>query len=436
MLKCDSRKVVEGDTFLAMKGTHYDGHNFIKEAIAAGATKIIAEYGEYEVETEIVPSTKKYLTEYAKKNMVPLPVIGVTGTNGKTTTCFLIWQLCWQLGIPCSYIGTLGFYTKEKVKDLTNTTPGEEELLELFQQSYEEGCKMAVMEVSSQALDQGRVDFLTFDYAIFTNLTQDHLDYHLTMENYLKAKQKLFEKVKEGGVSIINGDDPCASFFEKNNYVTYGCSYTDYEIEILPKGFKINEEEYQMKLLGNYNVYNMTAAICLFYQMGYTYHDLKDSILNCHSPEGRMDSVSYGENDIVIDYAHTPDALENILDAVREMDYHKIITIIGCGGDRDKSKRPVMGEIATRKSDYVIFTSDNPRSENPMRILKDITSNLDNINYEIESNREIAIKKGIQLLTKNDILLVLGKGHEKYQIIGNEKIFFDDKKVVSDYIRG
>ena len=184
----------------------------------------------------------------------------------------------------------------------------------------------------------------------------------------------------------------------------------------------------------SYNIYNMTSAICLFYQLGYTPLDLKESILKCHSPEGRMDVISYGTNKIIVDYAHTPDAMENILDCVREMPYHKIITIIGCGGDRDKSKRPIMGEIATRKSDYVIFTSDNPRSENPMRILKDMIKGLDSVNYEIESNREIAIKKGIQFLTNDDILLVLGKGHEKYQIIGTEKRFFDDKQVIRDNI--
>ena len=434
MLKCDSREIKEGDTFLALKGQIYDGHDFIEEAIRLGASKIIAERGEYSVPTEIVPSTKEYLNKYLKDHMVPIKIIGVTGTNGKTTTCFLIWQIFWMLGIPCSYIGTLGFYTKEKKSDLKNTTPGSLELLRLFEESYEEGCQYVVMEASSQALDQGRLDFITFDYAIFTNLTQDHLDYHHTMENYLKAKQKLFDKVKKEGVSIINGDDPCSSYFEKGNFVTYGYSSCDYEIEGENSSFTINEEEYQTSLLGKYNIYNMTSAICLFYQLGYTPLDLKESILKCHSPEGRMDVISYGTNKIIVDYAHTPDAMENILDCVREMPYHKIITIIGCGGDRDKSKRPIMGEIATRKSDYVIFTSDNPRSENPMRILKDMIKGLDSVNYEIESNREIAIKKGIQFLTNDDILLVLGKGHEKYQIIGTEKRFFDDKQVIRDNI--
>lgn len=434
MLRCDSRKVQAGDTFLAIKGTTYDGHDYIKDAILNGAVKIIAENGPYSVETEIVPSTKEYLTGYLRKKKLPIKVIGVTGTNGKTTTCFLIWQLFRLLSIPCSYIGTLGFYIERKEKDLKNTTPGSLELYKLIKKSVEAGCEYVVMEVSSQALDQGRCDFLDFDYALFTNLTQDHLDYHKSMENYLKAKQKLFYKVKENGISIINADDPCANYFEIGNYVTYGYSNSDYQLLGENSIFKINEEEYQMNLLGKYNIYNMASAICLFYQLGYNYEELKDKVALCTSPEGRMEVIAYHSNKIIVDYAHTPDALENILDSVRELEHRKIVTVIGCGGDRDKGKRPVMGEIATRKSDYVIFTSDNPRSENPLRILKDIVDNLDSVNYEIEINREEAIKKGIQFLTKNDILLVLGKGHEKYQIIGTEKIFFDDKKIVLDNI--
>ncbi len=434
MLRDDSREVRCGDTFLALKGRNYDGHDFILEAIERGASKIIAEHGEYSVETKIVPSTREYLNHYLKEMMVPIHLIGVTGTNGKTTTSFLLWQLFWMLKVPCAYIGTLGFYTKEKKQDLKNTTPGALELFRLLKEAKEDGCEYVVMEASSQALDQGRCDFLEFDYTIFTNLTQDHLDYHKTMENYLKAKQKLFALRKEDGIGIVNGDDPCASYFETGKFLTYGFSNSDYEIEEKETSFSINGEEYQMTLFGKYNIYNMTAAISLLYQLGYTYLDIKEKVLKCTHPEGRMDVIRSGSNQIIIDYAHTPDALENVLNCVKEKAVHKIITIIGCGGDRDPLKRPMMGEIATRKSDYVIFTSDNPRSENPMRILKDIVKDLDSVNYEIESNREKAIQKGIQLLTKNDILLVLGKGHEKYQIIGTEKIFFDDKKVVLENI--
>lgn len=434
MLKNDSRKVLEGDTFIALKGIEKDGHDYIEEAIKNGASKVIIEYGDYSVPALIVESTKTYLDNYLNGYLPKIKIIGVTGTNGKTTTCYLIWKIFKILNIKSAYIGTLGFYLNEKVRDLDNTTPGSLELYELLIEAYNNEFEYVVMEASSQALDQGRLDFLEFDYAIFTNLTQDHLDYHLTMENYVEAKRKLFYKLKDNGIGIINKDDPCSAYFEMGNYVTYGYSESDYQIEGENLNFKINEEEYEMNLLGKYNIYNMSAVICLLYQLGYNNNDLKATISLCDSPEGRMDLIKKGDNKIIIDYAHTPDAMANILDCVKEIEHGRIITIIGCGGNRDKMKRPIMGDIATKKSDYVIFTSDNPRNEDPDQILLEIVKELDTTNYEIESNRENAIKKGIQFLMKNDILLVLGKGHEKSQIIKGEKILFDDKKVVLENI--
>lgn len=433
MLKCDSRLIDKGDTFIALKGTVEDGHHYIEEAISRGASKIIAEYGDYSVDTEIVLSTKKYLEEYLSNNLPNIKIIGVTGTNGKTTTCYLIWQMFNKLNIKCAYIGTLGFYLDKKIKDLTNTTPGSVELFNLINEAYDYGSKYVVMEVSSQALSQERVNFIDFDYAIFTNLTQDHLDYHKTMKNYVEAKQRLFYLLKEKGIGIINYDDVCSNYFQINNYLTYGYSECDYQISGNDK-FKINDEEYEMNLIGKYNIYNMTAAICLFYQLGYNHQDLYKVVSSCTPPEGRMDIIYKNNKMAIVDYAHTPDAVLNILECLKTLKYNKIITVMGCGGNRDKSKRPIMGDIATSNSDYVIFTSDNPRDEDQMSILKDITINLDKKNYEIESNRENAIKKGIQLLEKNDILIVLGKGHEKYQIIKNKKIFFDDKQIILDNI--
>lgn len=433
MLKCDSRLIDKGDTFIALKGTVEDGHHYIEEAISRGASKIIAEYGDYSVDTEIVLSTKKYLEEYLSNNLPNIKIIGITGTNGKTTTCYLIWQMFNKLNIKCAYIGTLGFYLDKKIKDLTNTTPGSVELFNLINEAYDYGSKYVVMEVSSQALSQERVNFIDFDYAIFTNLTQDHLDYHKTMKNYVEAKQRLFYLLKDKGIGIINYDDVCSNYFQINNYLTYGYSECDYQISGNDK-FKINDEEYEMNLIGKYNIYNMTAAICLFYQLGYNHQDLYKVVSSCTPPEGRMDIIYKNNKTAIVDYAHTPDAVLNILECLKTLKYNKIITVMGCGGNRDKSKRPIMGDIATSNSDYVIFTSDNPRDEDPMSILKDITINLDKKNYEIESNRENAIKKGIQLLEKNDILIVLGKGHEKYQIIKNKKIFFDDKQIILDNI--
>lgn len=431
MLKCDSRLVNEGDTFIALKGEKCDGHKFVEDAIRKGAKEVIVEYGEYSVPTKYVESTKEYLKEYLKENFPNIKVIGVTGTNGKTTTCYLIWQMFKLLGVKCAYIGTLGFYLNQKVKDLINTTPGSIELFDLINEAASKNYRYVVMEVSSQALSQDRVDFISFDYAIFTNLTQDHLDYHKTIENYALAKQKLFHLLKSSGVSIINEDDIYCDSFKIKNYVTYGYKDCDYVIDGITK-FKLNDDIYNTRLVGRYNTYNMVAAICLFYQIGYNNKELKKVVSKCECPEGRMDLIVRKKRSAIVDYAHTPDAVFNVLNCVKTLNYNRIITVIGCGGNRDKSKRPLMGEIATKNSDYVIFTSDNPRDENPEDILKDITNKLDNNNYEIESNREIAIKKAIQLLEKNDILILLGKGHEKYQIIKDKKIFFDDKKVVLD----
>lgn len=433
MLKCDSRLIAEGDTFIAIKGELNDGHQYIEDAIAKGAKRIICEYGNYEVETIRVASTKEYLIKYLKENMPNIKIIGVTGTNGKTTTCYLIWQIFNKLGVKCAYIGTLGFYLDKKIKDLNNTTPGSIELFNLINEAYNQKYEYVVMEVSSQALAQNRVDFISYDYAIFTNLTQDHLDYHKSMENYIIAKQRLFHLLKSSGVSLINNDDLYVKYFEIKNYLTYGYSNSDYQISD-DKDFKVNDEVYEMQLKGKYNIYNMTAAICLFYQLGYNYQELYKIIKKCKSPEGRMDIITKNNKYAVVDYAHTPDAVFNILNCLKELNFNKMITVIGCGGDRDKTKRPLMGKIAVNNSDYVIFTSDNPRSEDPDKIINDIICNLDKNNYEIESNRENAIKKGIQLLGKNDILILLGKGHEKYQIIKDMKIFFDDKQIVLDNI--
>lgn len=431
MLKCDSRLIKEGDTFIALKGEQYDGHQFVEDAIENGAKEVIVEYGKYSINTKYVKSTKEYLKEYLKENFPNIKVIGVTGTNGKTTTCYLIWQMFKLLGVKCAYIGTLGFYLNDKIKDLINTTPGSLELFDLINEAASKNYRYIVMEVSSQALSQERVDFINFDYAIFTNLTQDHLDYHKTMENYALSKQKLFHLLKSSGVSIINEDDRYCDIFKIKNYVTYGYNESDYIIDGITK-FKLNDDIYNTKLVGKYNTYNIVAAICLFYQIGYNNKELKKVVSKCECPAGRMDLIIRKRKSAIVDYAHTPDAVLNVLSCVKTLKYNRIITVIGCGGNRDKSKRPLMGEIATKNSDYVIFTSDNPRDENPEDILKDITDKLDNNNYEIESNREIAIKKAIQLLEKNDILILLGKGHEKYQIIKDKKIFFDDKKVVLD----
>lgn len=441
-IKIDSRKVEKGDTFVALKGINHDGNDYIEEAIKNGATTIIATKGEYSVNTIIVKDTLEYLTEYLENNYYDeiknIKLIGMTGTNGKTTTCFLIYQALNKLNIPCAYIGTIGFYLDNEVKELNNTTPNIYELYNMLLLCAKKNIKYVVMEVSSQGIAMGRIKTLIFDYVIFSNLTQDHLDYHKNMKDYALAKQGLFRQTNNS-VAIVNNDDSYKDYFLLDNKnITYGKSNSDYIIKDINSTldgtyFKLNDEEYFTKLIGEYNVYNITIVIILLKTMGY--NNISNLIKELLPPVGRMDIVKYNNNYIVIDYAHTPDAVKKIISNVSKLEHNKIITMVGCGGNRDKTKRPIMGNIATTYSDYVIFTSDNPRFENKRKILKDIVCKLDNNNYKIVVNRKKAIKKCIQMLTKNDILLLLGKGHEDYQIIKDKKIPFSDKEVVLKTIR-
>lgn len=445
-IKTDSRKIVDGDTFIALRGINDDGHNYVEDAIKKGAKLVIVEEGVYDVDTLIVNDTHEYLVNYLKENYYDviknLKLIGMTGTNGKTTSCFILASSLNKLGIKCAYIGTIGFYIDEKITDLNNTTPDILEIYEMLLKCYNEGCKYVVMEVSSQALDMHRVDDVFFDYAVFTNLTKDHLDYHLDMKSYAEAKQKLFKQIKEDGYAIINIDDDYKNYFllKNNTNLTYGFNeanykISNYHIENDITKFTLNDtEEYETHLLGKYNVYNLTVMIIILKNIGIPYEAIKELAFTCTAPNGRMETIVNGTNKIIIDYAHTPDAVLKIVSATREFCNGKIITIIGCGGNRDKTKRPEMAKVATNLSDYVIFTSDNPRYEDPNLIIDDMLQKLDNKNYEIEINRYEAIKKGIQKLDENDILLVLGKGHETYQIIENEKYYFSDKDAVLDIL--
>ena len=434
-IKDDSRKVKKGDIFIALNKVH-DGHDYIIDAIKNGASKVIVEKGLYSVETLVVKDTHKYLVNYLKENYYDLikdiKLIGITGTNGKTTTAYLIYQALNNIGIKAAYIGTIGFYIDGEYKSLSNTTPDILEIYELLIECKNKNIEYVVMEASSQGLDMERLSGLQFKYGIFTNLTQDHLDYHGTMDNYLKCKLKLFDMVIDK--RFVNVDSEYSKYFIDDNTVTYGFGESDYKID----DYKINLDgsilnvngiEYKTKLVGTHNLYNVLVVICLLREMNL---EIDTNLLN--APKGRMDVVKKGDNIIVIDYAHTPDAVSKIINSSRELNPNKIITIVGCGGNRDKTKRPIMASIACELSDYSIFTSDNPRDEKPMDILDDMIQNLDKNNYEIIENRKKAIIKGIQSLEKNDILLVLGKGHENYQLIKNVKYHFDDKEIVLENI--
>ena len=450
MIQVDSRKVKKGDTFVAIKGLYVDGHDYIEKAILAGASQIIAEYGEYSVPTIIVKDTREYLAKYLKEQyreqLSQIKFIGITGTNGKTTSCYLIYQALNKLNIKAAYIGTIGFYVDGKVKDLDNTTPDLVDLYEMFDYCIKNDVKVIAMEVSSHALSLGRVMGIEFDYAAFTNLTQDHLDFHKTLENYEQAKLILFKNLRNDKVAVINSDDEYYKDFclKENNNILYGLNdladyrITKYSLHIdsVEFSFQYQNKEYDVKLNipGKYNIYNYMNLLIILNKMGYSLGEIIKLSSTLKAPSGRFETLRYKDSVIIIDYAHTPDAVLNILDNVLEYKKGKVITIIGCGGDRDKTKRPIMGEIATSKSDFVIFTDDNPRTEDNHLIMNDIVSGVRKENYIIEHDRKKAIFEGFKMLKKDDILLILGKGHENYQIINHDKIHFSDLETAQEFI--
>lgn len=446
-IKTNSKRIKKGDTFIALKGMTYDGHDYIEEAIENGAEKIICEHGEYNVQTIIVPSTKEYLNNYLDINyynkIKDITLIGITGTNGKTTSCYFIYELLKMLDVKCAYIGTIGFFIDKKERDLNNTTPEILELYEMFLECKSRGVNVIVMEVSSHALELDRVHGLKFNYVCFTNLTVDHLLFHKTMDNYLKAKKKLFNMLKKDAISITNVDDKYKDNFLLDNTITYGESKSDfniikYKLKLDKTIYKLryNNKNYKVKMnvIGKYNIYNSLVAIIVLVNMGYNIKKVIKLFKRIKLPSGRLDMIKYKKNVIFVDYAHTPDAVKNVLTNAIKFKKNKIYTIIGCGGNRDKTKRKDMGIIATELSDYVIFTNDNPRNEDEMKIVNDMINGIINENYEVILDRSKAIKRGIDLLNKKDILFILGKGHEEYQLINGIKHHFSDKEEVLNYI--
>ena len=446
-IKTNSRKVKPGDTFVAIKGFTVDGHDYIEDAIKAGATKIVCEHGSYSVETLVVPSTKewvqKYIVDNYKDEVNKLRIIGVTGTNGKTTTCFLTYQALKKLGVNAAYMGNIGFYYGDTKYELNNTTPEILDLYSYFIEALEQGVTDVVMEVSSHSLCEKRVEGLEFSEVAFTNLTEDHLDYHKTMENYLNAKLLILKQIKKDGVVIVNNDDDYGKYFEVGNYKTLGYSGDNYKIldySQTDKGtlisFMVDGKNYEVEtnLRSKFNVYNYLTCLALLNNLGFSIDEIAEVTKSIYPPKGRCEQIAVNGGEAVIDYAHTPDAVDKIISAFLENKKGKVITIVGCGGDRDPLKRPIMGNIASEKSDYVIFTSDNPRTEDPKAILDDIIKGVRKDNYEVEIDRPTAIRKCLDMIGKNDVLLILGKGHEDYQIIGHTKHHLDDAEEVRKYL--
>lgn len=445
----DSREVKEGYAFVCIKGPVNDGHKFAVTAAEKGAAVVIAEQ-DTSVENQILVEDSlevfsNMCAAWFKNPAKSLKLIGVTGTNGKTSVTYMIKKILEAQGQKVGLIGTIQNMIGDKVLPSKNTTPGVYELNSLFAQMRDEGCTYAVMEISSHALDQRRVYGLEFEAAIFTNLTQDHLDYHITMENYLEAKKKLFRMCK---TAILNADDPyskkiaeglsckvityCAG--NNGNYNAKAVKYrpASIEYELLSES---SIDHIKVNTGGKFTVYNSLCAIACVAEIGYPINSSAKALSTLEGVKGRAEVVECDRDfTVIIDYAHTPDGLKNILTTFKECECNRLTVVFGCGGDRDKTKRPIMGSIAARYADNVIVTSDNPRSEDPSAIINDILVGMDGsvTPYKVIENRVEAIKYAIATARKDDIIVLAGKGHETYQILKDETIHLDEREVVAE----
>jgi len=448
----DSRKATKQSMFIAIEGQDYDGHDYIPQAIKNGAVAVVKEKGYNKIFEAIdieVENTREILPEIAKNfysdPSSKIDTVGVTGTNGKTTTAFLINKILNDCDYNSGSIGTLGFVSSNAVFSTGFTTPESLELNNFIDQLVKDGMENVVIEVSSHSLALSRMNHIKIDTAIFTNLSEEHLDFHKTMENYFLEKLKLFTSLTKDSFSIINIDDSYSDRIiraTRSNVLTYGLSKkADIYLVSSKIGYggmnltlSINDKEYKVctKITGRHNIYNIMAAISACKIKNISINRIISAIENIDFIPGRMEFVGDEKNKIFIDYAHTPDAYENILKLINEIKEpkDKIITLFGCGGDRDKDKRPLMAKITEKYSDQIIVTSDNPRNEGLSYILEDILSGFKQKKHEVIQNREDAIKKSINILNEDSVLLILGKGREEYQIINNEKIFHSDLEII------
>lgn len=459
-IETDSRKVKEGYLFIALRGFTVDGHNFIPQAAAKGAVAFVVE-SEMEVPgvSIQVPDSRKALAILADKFYEhptgKLDLIGVTGTNGKTTVTHLVEKIMTDYGALTGIIGTIQMKIGDYVEGVKNTTPESIELQHMLAFMVDKGAKYACIEVSSHALEMGRVWGCDFKTAIFTNLTQDHLDYHETMENYRWAKSLLFSQLGNGyqgkeKCAILNMDDPATEYYRKvtaAQVITYGI---DHKADVQAKDIVITgsgttftlstvqgEISLSVHLIGKFNVYNCLAAAAACLVEGVPLSLIKQSLESIEGVNGRFERVNEGQDfTVIVDYAHTPDSLENVLKTAKEFTKGKLYCIVGCGGDRDRTKRPVMAQIAAKYADHAIFTSDNPRSEDPDAILGDMVAGLDSKiigqeKFTTITDRKKAIQYAISLAKQGDCILIAGKGHETYQIINGNTLPFDDRQVAS-----
>jgi UDP-N-acetylmuramoyl-L-alanyl-D-glutamate--2,6-diaminopimelate ligase len=452
----DSRKVEQGVLFAAVRGPDLDGHHYIDDALKKNAAAILLEDRAYLPKG---PSAVPYILVKDSKRALGIisdaffghpyqhiRCIGITGTNGKTTVSYLVRNVLASAGMRCGLIGTIGYSINGENTPCANTTPGVIELHGIFKKMVDGSDRYVALEVSSHALDQERVEGMIFRAAIFTNLTQDHLDYHKTMEEYFLAKQKLFKEYADQETAlIINGDDIFGRRLIdslKGRMLTYGLSP---EADVHIKSYSLSREgscailkipsgelEIKTSLVGKHNLYNILAAVAFGVSEGIEPAKIKKGIESVAGVPGRLERIDSKKGfSVFVDYAHTDDALKNVLESLRSILHNgRIITVFGCGGDRDRAKRPKMGKVASVLSDFCWITSDNPRSEDPQAVIRQIVSGIDQKNFEIEVDRFRAIQKALQTAKTGDFVLVAGKGHETYQIIGDHVLPFDDKAAV------
>ncbi len=457
----DSRQAGKGVLFVAVRGLTTDGHRFVEDVMRRGAVGVISEFDAPEnfqgAWLKVADARRALAQAAAVINGNPsrnLKLVGITGTNGKTTTTYLVFALAEANGEKGAMLTTVEYRIGERSEPAVRTTPEASDTNRFLRRAIEDDCEMAVMETSSQAIDLNRCDDLQFKVAVFTNLTRDHLDYHLTMENYYAAKKKLFDGHlgEKPASSVINIDDEYGARLAKelklNNQkiVTFAqnnsADLTAENVEVsLIKGTSFDlktpngERKIRSPLVGKPHVYNMLAATAVALELGYDLDKICDGLKRCVGAPGRFERVQHdGDFAVLVDYAHSDDALLNTLKTARELTSGKIITVFGCGGDRDKTKRAPMGEVAGNHSDLVFVTSDNPRTENPLQIISEIEVGLQKTNgqYLVVSDRREAIHQAIAKAKSNDVVLIAGKGHETYQIVGNDKFHFDDREIARE----
>lgn len=448
-----SKRVAPGNLFIAKRGYSDDGSKYIDEAIAHGATAILCDMANpllkgvvQIIHPDPVSIEGELAARYYGHPSISLFTVGITGTNGKTTTSYLIKHLLDNLGFPCGLIGTVEYLIGKSSYSADRTTPDVITNHKMLREMCLAKEKAAVMEVTSHALAQNRVDKIAFDAAVFTNLTQDHLDYHQTMENYAEMKSRLFTSLSAGKVAVVNRESPYTPMILKGcraKVLTYGftpeADLWAANISLSEKGtrfevtFKGERVAFNWGHVGRHNVENCLAALGVCLSQGISLSSLAPLISAAPSVPGRLERVS--SYPIFVDYAHTPDALKNVLQTLQQLKKGRLIALIGCGGDRDRGKRQQMGAVAEQEADFALITSDNPRSEDPMQICKEIAAGFCAKNYLIEPDRRAAIKKALEMRKPEDLILIAGKGHETYQIFAHHRIPFDDRKVVLEIIQ-